>query len=105
MSLSTTQTTTASGFYSTLEYLHPDLPIALKIFGYVIAAGVILKVGVVSTKAIILGTLAYGAYVTAQKIVQAHSPAVSTKPAAPQKDPIVHTNGVQVDVTVNGQPA
>jgi hypothetical protein len=88
-----------------LEYLHPDLPIALKIFGYVIAAGVILKVGVVSTKAIILGTLAYGAYVTAQKIVQAHSPVAPMKRAAPQKDPIVHTDGqhVQVDVTVNGQ--
>lgn len=90
-----------SSLYSSLEYLHPDLPIALKIFGYVIAAGVIVEVGVISTKAIVLGTLAYGAYVTAQKIYQSHSP-VPPKPQQAEEPnaPIVHTDEQQVRVAV-----
>jgi len=99
--------TIASGLYSSLEYLHPDLPLALKICEYAITAGVIIKAGLISTKAIVLGTLAYGAYVTAQKIYQAHSAVSPILPKKTQGDTSLTTNGqhVRIAVTVNGQPA
>jgi hypothetical protein len=59
---------------STIKYLCPSIPRAFKICQYVLIAGVAVKIGAVSTRAIVLGGLAYGAYLVVNKMNRTRAP-------------------------------